>query len=68
LKPIPKPRNKTDNLHHPEDNKIKTLISAEQLVEPLRRERIFCAGDTAIKLYLREIAKVKVLTAQAEIE
>jgi RNA polymerase primary sigma factor len=36
--------------------------------EPRRQERAFCDGDIAITLYLCEIAKVKRLTPQAEIE
>lgn len=42
-------------------------IVADEPVKPFRRERALCEGDAIIKLYLREIAKVKVLTAKAEI-
>jgi len=46
----------------------QAAVVAEEPVEPRWRKRACCEGDTAIKLYLREIAKVKVLTPQAEIE
>lgn len=45
----------------------RAAVVAEEPTKPHRRERAFCEGDATIKLYLREIAKVKVLTAQAEI-
>ncbi|PYM12767.1 MAG: RNA polymerase subunit sigma [Verrucomicrobia bacterium] len=40
----------------------------EVLVTPAARERSSYDGDTAIKLYLREIGQVKLLTPQEEIE
>ena len=43
-------------------------VVAEEPAKPHRRERAFREGDTAIKSYLREIAKFKPLTPQAEIE
>ena len=43
-------------------------VVAEEPAKPQRRERAFPEGDTAIKSYLREIAKFKPLTPQAEIE
>jgi RNA polymerase primary sigma factor len=42
--------------------------AAKQPVEPRWRESDSHDGDTPIRLYLREIARVKVLTAQAEID
>jgi RNA polymerase primary sigma factor len=40
----------------------------EEAVAPRERERSSYDGDTAIKLYLREIGQVKLLTPQEEIE
>jgi RNA polymerase primary sigma factor len=40
----------------------------EETLEPRIRERSSYDGDTAIKLYLREIGQVKLLTPQEEIE
>jgi RNA polymerase primary sigma factor len=40
----------------------------EPAAPPLERERSSYDGDTAIKLYLREIGQVKLLTPQEEIE
>src|SRR5205085_10933414 len=42
--------------------------TAERIPEPRARHRSAYDGDTAIKLYLREIGEVKLLTPQEEIE
>jgi RNA polymerase primary sigma factor len=46
----------------------KERAGAEEAVAPRARERSAYDGDTAIKLYLREIGQVKLLTPQEEIE
>jgi len=48
--------------------KAESIASAESEVADARRERGSYDGDTAIKLYLREIGQVKLLTPQEEIE
>ena len=44
------------------------LPKHEEVAVPIERERSSYDGDTAIKLYLREIGQVKLLTPQEEIE
>src|SRR5207302_5716535 len=54
----------------PEDLEAPAII-AKPVAEPvvhIERERSSYDGDTAIKLYLREIGQVKLLTPQEEIE
>ncbi len=46
----------------------KTVVVEEPPPPPVERERGAYDGDTAIKLYLREIGQVKLLTPQEEIE
>src|SRR5689334_10169825 len=47
---------------------VETVDAAHELPAPIERERSSYDGDTAIKLYLREIGQVKLLTPQEEIE
>ena len=53
----------------PEEMGASAIVSkAEESSAPVERERSSYDGDTAIKLYLREIGQVKLLTPQEEIE
>ena len=53
----------------PEVALVEMVLPVEELASPLlERERTSYDGDTAIKLYLREIGQVKLLTPQQEIE
>jgi len=47
---------------------LETAAEAPAVAEPRTRERSGYDGDTAIKLYLREIGQVKLLTPQEESE
>jgi RNA polymerase primary sigma factor len=47
---------------------VDGVPAAAELAPPLERERSGYDGDTAIKLYLREIGQVQLLTPQQEIE
>jgi RNA polymerase primary sigma factor len=62
---------KTENgFHKAGENEIPAIIAkpVEEHVAPMERERSSYDGDTAIKLYLREIGQVKLLTPLEEIE
>jgi len=50
------------------DKNEKSVAAREESSLPIERERSNYDGDTAIKLYLREIGQVKLLTPQQEIE
>jgi RNA polymerase primary sigma factor len=59
----------TDFLRKGTTNSETTLVrKADTAAPPVERERGSYDGDTAIKLYLREIGQVKLLTPQEEIE
>ena len=54
----------------PEQEEVATAVAppeTEEIAAPRERERSSYDGDTAIKLYLREIGQVKLLTPQDEI-
>ncbi|MGH7869096.1 MAG: sigma-70 family RNA polymerase sigma factor, partial [Candidatus Dormibacteraceae bacterium] len=51
-----------------EAEEARVIPEAESAVEHRSRERSSYDGDTAIKLYLREIGQVKLLTPQEEID
>jgi RNA polymerase primary sigma factor len=66
----PAPVSTTSRVKLPE-RAVMTTESAPKVVgsePPVARERSSYDGDTAIKLYLREIGQVKLLTPQEEIE
>jgi DNA-directed RNA polymerase sigma subunit (sigma70/sigma32) len=52
----------------PKGAKERVKADADKPVEPRRRGSASNGGDSAIKLYLREIAKIKPLTPRTEIE
>lgn len=77
--PASEPRNGRRNLAipaaepapQPEEIEKKAAPEVREVAEtpaPVERERSSYDGDTAIKLYLREIGQVKLLTPQEEIE
>src|SRR4051812_9208359 len=59
-----------NGFHKPEELNAPAIVAktVEEPVVHVERERSSYDGDTAIKLYLREIGQVKLLTPQEEIE
>jgi RNA polymerase primary sigma factor len=57
-----------NGFHRPGEGDSPAIIARVEPTAPLERERSSYDGDTAIKLYLREIGQVKLLTPQEEIE
>jgi RNA polymerase primary sigma factor len=65
----PKAAGKPENgFQKPGEVDLPKIPKAEEPVAHVERERTSYDGDTAIKLYLREIGQVKLLTPQEEIE
>jgi RNA polymerase primary sigma factor len=63
--PRPEELAKEEPVQAEEIAKVTAVVETE---DPAKRERSAYDGDTAIKLYLREIGQVKLLTPQEEIE
>jgi RNA polymerase primary sigma factor len=59
---------KTDEAPDPEPEPLSAPPLEEAVLEPADNERQPYDGETAIKLYLREIGQVKLLTPQEEVE
>ena len=60
-----------DQERAPSANQEEAVVAkakAEKLIAPRRGEGVSADSDTALKLYLREIGKVKPLTPQVEIK
>jgi len=64
------PAKEENGFHKPEELEAPAMVvkAVEEPVVHVERERSSYDGDTAIKLYLREIGLVKLLTPQEEIE
>jgi RNA polymerase primary sigma factor len=68
--PAKAPAKGENGFHKPEEANAPAIVAkaVEEPVVHVERERSSYDGDTAIKLYLREIGQVKLLTPQEEIE
>src|SRR3569833_395394 len=67
--PAAEPQKTENGFHKAGDLELPAIVpKAAEPVVHVERERSSYDGDTAIKLYLREIGQVKLLTPQEEIE
>ena len=69
-KPVQAEKLATEEAVKPEEVAVAAITAApaaEEVLPPRERERGSYDGDTAIKLYLREIGQVKLLTPEEEI-
>jgi len=67
--PAAEPQKTENGFHKAGDLELPAIVpKAAEPVVHIERERSSYDGDTAIKLYLREIGQVKLLTPQEEIE
>jgi RNA polymerase primary sigma factor len=66
--PCPEDLAQEEAVAEAQEAKAATLREAESLAEASPRDRSAYGSDTAIRLYLREIGQVKLLTPQEEID